>query len=140
MEVPLAGDSFERVLAAVLELDTGARDKILDRPGDENLACAGERCNTSADVNGDPAEFFSVSLALTGVEPRPDWDAVRLRNVDDPTSASDCPCRPVERCEEAVSCSVELDAPEVSELPTHCGSVRSKEIAPALVTKLDGAL
>jgi len=41
-EVPRVGDALELVLAAVLELKSGAGDEILDRARDGHLAESGE--------------------------------------------------------------------------------------------------
>jgi hypothetical protein len=54
--------------AAVLEVDPGAGDEILDRSRDEHLSGRRRSGDARADVHGDPGDLAVGDLALAGVQ------------------------------------------------------------------------
>src|SRR5207247_5244104 len=54
--LPFVGDPLQDVLPPVLEGEARADDEVLDRPGHEHLARAGEGGDPGADVDGQPAD------------------------------------------------------------------------------------
>ena len=115
-QLPIAGDAFERVFSAVVELDAGSGDEILDCAGDEHFARRCDCCNACADVDGDPGDFLADSLALAGVQPRSHFESDLVELVTDGAGAVDRACGAVEGGEEAVAGRVDLMASEAAEL------------------------
>jgi len=78
IEMPLSGHTLERVLAPIVERDSGACNKILDRSGNEDFVGLGKQCDSRTDVNGDPADLVVHELALPGVKPYAFGDGRRV--------------------------------------------------------------
>jgi len=70
-EPPLLGDSFEGVHPSIREMDTRARNEILDGVRSKNLSGLGKRRDPRRDVHGDPGNLRSDHLALARVGLRP---------------------------------------------------------------------
>jgi hypothetical protein len=56
--------------AEILDLQTGAGNKVLDRARGEHLTRTGKSGDSGADVGRDPAKRAVHQLALTGVNTR----------------------------------------------------------------------
>src|SRR6185437_6493885 len=108
VQPPLAGDPLQRVLAAIVELEARARDKILDGRGHEHLTRVRTRRDACADVQRDSGELVADLLALTGVHAASHLEAELADALRDRAGAHDRAGRPVERREEAVAGVVEL--------------------------------
>src|SRR4249919_945778 len=102
VEAPLAGDTFQRGPSPVLELDPGARDEIVHRPGDEHFSGSRLAGHARPDVHGDPGQLVACDLALTGVDAGTDVEPEPGRGVDRGEGAANCACRPVESRKKAV--------------------------------------
>ena len=59
VQVPAFGDALQLVLASVFERQATARNQVSDRRRHEDLAGAGERGDTGADVHGDPVDAIA---------------------------------------------------------------------------------
>src|SRR6266545_3117782 len=140
IEPPLAGDAFQLVDPALLELDPGARHEILDRRGDEHLARRGCRSETRPDRDGDPGDLSVVELAFPGVHAGTNLEAELAHAADDRLRRPDRARGTVERGEEPVARGVPLLAPEARKLASHERMVPREEIAPGAVADLRGAL
>jgi hypothetical protein len=75
-------DSFELVLATVLELETGAGDEILHGSGDEHFARSRRSRDTGSDVNCDARDLLADDLALAGMDAGPDFESELTRARD----------------------------------------------------------
>ena len=60
-------DALERVLASVVELDTGACDEISYGSRNEDFARLRKRRDSRSNVNGESCELVAVALTLAGV-------------------------------------------------------------------------
>ena len=115
-EVPLAGDALELVLAAIVELEAGADDEVLDRARDEDLAGAGERRDPCADVDREAGDVVRLDLDLADVEPGPDLEPELGDLVADRRGTADRPGRAVEGGQDAVADDLDLGPAEPIEL------------------------
>src|SRR5439155_21279380 len=95
-ETPAALDPLEQVGTAVLELETGAGNEVLDGRGDEHLSGLCLRHDPGSDVNGDAANAVVHQLHLAGVDPGADLDPLGTKLSRDRACAANCPCRAVE--------------------------------------------
>src|SRR5207249_3125910 len=77
-------------------------------------------------------------LDLPRVEPGPDLDALGTEKGGDLRGAPDRPRRSVERCEDAVAGSVDLDTSVLFELCANDRVVPLEQLEPAPVAKLRG--
>src|SRR4051794_18325281 len=109
-EVPVAGDPFERALAAVGELHAGTDHEILDGARDEHLARAGERAHPGADVHADAGDVPVPALDLARVKTRADLDAERPHRLLHGSRGADALARAVEGGEESVAGALHHDA------------------------------
>src|SRR5438876_5146525 len=66
VKAPPLGQALQLVLAAVLELDPGARDKVLHRSRDEDLTRPRRCSDARPDVHGDAGHLLAEDLALSG--------------------------------------------------------------------------
>src|ERR1700736_5699611 len=104
---PALPHAFERLRAAVLELDPGASDEVPDGRGDEHLPRSGER--------RDPRDLLTEQLAFAGVQARAELQAEVARHLANGHGAADRTGRAVKGGEEAVAGRVDLVAPEADE-------------------------
>src|SRR5207247_5170525 len=116
VEPPLAGNALELAGAAVLELDPGPGNQVLDRLRHEHLSRSGLRGNPCTCVHGDPADSFTGELDLARVEAGADLEAEPTHGLRDRLRRADRARRTVERCEEAVTGDVDLSASKALEI------------------------
>jgi hypothetical protein len=64
---PLAGDTLQGLITAVVKSQSRPRHQILDCARYENLAASGKRRNPRHDVNGDTADILADHFALARV-------------------------------------------------------------------------
>src|SRR5215471_14679441 len=138
VEVPLAGDAFEFVLAAVLEGYAGAGDEVFDGAGDEYLSRLCVCGHAGARVDGDAGDLAVDQFALAGVQARANLETEFRHRLDDRASAGDCTGGSVERGKEPVSCRVHFFAAEAAELCSNGLVVTLQELAPGAIAKLRG--
>ena len=112
IQPPAVGDAPQLVLATVLEREAGAGDEILDRLGDEDLACIGIRCDPCTNRDGQPCRLALDQLAFPGMDAGTDFEPQLVpQTLADLERAADRPRRPVEGRIEAVAGGVVLDPP-----------------------------
>src|SRR5262245_10242079 len=70
-ERPVTGDSFESMLAAVVEMKGRSRCQILDGARYEDLAGRSQRLETSRNMNRQPNGSLLVQLTFPCVNPNP---------------------------------------------------------------------
>ena len=66
-EGPVAGDTFELVVAAWLEPQTGSGGEVDDGAGDEDLVWVGQCGDASCDVHGDPGDIGCPEFDFAGM-------------------------------------------------------------------------
>jgi hypothetical protein len=132
--------ALEFVSAALRELDPSAGDEVFDGLRHEYFPRRGERGDSSADVNGEPADLLAVSFALASVQAAPHLEPLGRRLLHDPVRTPDGPSRPVKRGEEPVTGGVDLDSSKDRELAPHGASVFRKQLSPSAVADLNGSL
>ena len=81
------------MLAAVLEAELAADDKVLDRARDEHLGRAGEAHDPRGKVDCEPGDVVAGALDLACVQPRADFESQPLGVFDDSLRAADSLCR-----------------------------------------------
>jgi hypothetical protein len=69
---PGVRNALELMLAAALELDPGANEKVSYCARYEDFARAGQRSNASCNVNGQTANVGTAQVHLTGMNPNSD--------------------------------------------------------------------
>src|SRR5438093_7035506 len=84
VELPALADAFERVLAAVVELDPCAGNQVPDRARDEHLPGPGKLGHPCADMHGDARDVAVPRRHLAGVEPGTDLEPDERDGVPDP--------------------------------------------------------
>src|SRR2546428_4139274 len=82
-KAPRAGNAFQLVLAALVELEPRARDEVLDRAGDEHLARARRGRYARADVDGDAADLAGGDLAFARVQAGANLEPERVHRIPD---------------------------------------------------------
>src|SRR5262249_39540859 len=132
------GHAFERVLAAVGEVDPGADDEVLDGAGDEHLTRLRERADARADVDREPADVIADRLALAGVQAGAQLEPQSLQLVANRERAADRARRTVERREEAVAKRLHRPAAVTHELVATERVVALEQRAPGAVTEPSG--
>ena len=138
VQLPLAGETFQLVRPAFLELDSRASDEVFDGSGDEDFAWGGFRGHASSGVDRDTGRLVAHEFALAGVQPAPKLDSERAHGVADRARTPDCARRAVEAREEAVAGGVDLSPAKTRELATPEGVVLSEQVAPPAVAELCG--
>src|SRR3984893_6218050 len=118
---PALPHAFERLKAAVLELDPGASDEVPDGRGDEHLPRSGERRDPRAGVHRDPRDLLTEQLAFAGVQARAELQAEVARRLANSHGAADRTGRAVKGGEEAVAGSIDIVAPEADALVARHG-------------------
>ena len=133
--MPLVGHTPERVDAAVVELDPGAHDEILDGGGHEDLSRRGQRRDPGADVDGDAADIGPVELDLARVEAGPDLQPQVSDSGDDRLRAANRTSRTVERREESVASRNDLPSTEPLELVACDRVMAVEQLLPGVIAK-----
>ncbi len=87
-DAPLAGNAFERVLAAIDKLQPGARHQVPHGARNENLARPCQRGDASADMDRDTPDIFVNFLAFASVKPSSNIDPERTNFFDDCAGAA----------------------------------------------------
>src|SRR5262249_26991367 len=136
VELPLSGDTLERVLAAIVQPDPGAGDEILDGSGDENLARLRDRRDSRPDVDRNTADLAVHQLALPCVKPCPDLEAERANAVPNRTRAPNRPRGSVKDREESITGRVHLPSAEVPQLRSDEPMVFLHKLAPSTIAEL----
>ena len=67
VEVPGSVETFEVMLAVIIEFDSGSGSEIGDRSGDQRLARLGRVADSLGDVHGDPRDVGAPLFDLAGV-------------------------------------------------------------------------
>ena len=111
------GDTLERVIAAILERDTRARDEVLDRARRQHLTGAGDSGDPRADVHGDARVVIAAHFALARVHTRTHVDSERARAVDNRRAQRTAQRRAVEHREETVARGADLATAKARQLP-----------------------
>jgi len=75
IETPRSRNALELVLAAFLELDAGASDKVLDRLRHNHLAGCSARLYPLTDVHRYTGDFLTDDLTFARVKPCADLDS-----------------------------------------------------------------
>lgn len=125
---------------AILEAESGSRDEVPHRAGDEHLIGCRQRGHPRPDVNGDASKLLSDRLALAGMQPGTYLDSERANGVPDGARAADGPCGAIERRQEPVAGRVNLPSPEALDLSPHPGVEALEELAPAPIAEGGRAL
>src|SRR5262245_9507323 len=118
-ESPRTRNSLQFVRSAVLENEGSAGDEVLHGSGDEDFAWLSHGGEPGSDGDGDAGELAVQPLALSGVHAGPDLEPERWHVVHERQGALDRAAGTVECGEEAVTCRVELVAPEFGEAAAH---------------------
>src|SRR4029453_16293036 len=74
-ELPLVGDAFERVGAAISERDARAANKVGDGARDKDFVRTRERLDSLGDVDGDATDVVTPQLDFSSVEAATHSDA-----------------------------------------------------------------
>src|SRR5262249_37762654 len=137
---PLAGDSLQRLLAALGEAEPGAGDKITHRACGEDLAWPGEVLHARPDDHGDSPELAGDDLALACVHPGADLDAEPAHGVADRERTAKRADRPIEGGVEPVACGVLLYAAMSRKLRAHQRMMSLEKVAPTAIADGCGLL
>jgi hypothetical protein len=101
--------------SAIVEVEAGSDNQILDRARDKDLAGSGLRSDPGCDVDREAGDVIGEDFDLTDVEPGADLQPELLDLVADSGRAADRPGRAVERGEESVADDLDLDPAETVE-------------------------
>ena len=115
---PRSWDALQHVLAAILELDAGANDKILDCPGDQDLAWRCQRTYPSGNVDGQTPQIVASHLTLTCVKTQVKIDPERRSGVGNGQRTANRPRGPIERGNKPITRCIDLLAAESLQLFT----------------------
>ena len=131
--MPLAGDVFQRVLAAVVECHARSGDEVDDGTRDEDFSRRGPGGNPRADVYRYPADAIAHQLDLAGVQPCPDLDSQRAHTVTYRQGTRNGPPGAIERGQEPVSGGVDLTSAMTAEFFSHQPMVLVENLVPSPV-------
>src|SRR5213075_469285 len=106
----------------------------------QDLARLGESGDAGAGVDREAGHRRAPALHLSGMQTGPDLDADLPYRIPGGAGAPHGPRGPIERCEEAVSRRVNLDAAEPVQQAPDSGVMLIEHISPAAVTELVGPL
>ena len=115
-QVPGFGDSFELMLATILNTDSRSAHEVLDGARDEYVTRASERRDAGADRDRDPDDLAVADFALAGVETGPHLETDRSQWIAEDSGGENRPGGPIERGEEPIAGGVELPALEPREV------------------------
>src|SRR3974390_2836656 len=87
-------------------------------------------------MNGESRDVIASDFDLPGMDPGTYFDVERLEGIPDREGALNGATRAVEGRHEAVSGSVDLAAPEPSDLGAHTSVMTIEEISPGLVSEM----
>src|SRR5438445_9874419 len=138
VQLPLAGNAFQFVRSAFLELDSRACDEVFAGSGAQDFPRGSFRGHASAGVDRDAGWLVAHEFALAGVQPAPKLEPERVHGIPDRTRTPDRPRWAVEAREEAVTGGVDLPPAKTRELTTHEGVVLSEQVAPPAIAELYG--
>jgi hypothetical protein len=102
-ELPLVGDAFARVGAAISERDARAADKVGDSARDEDFVRPRERLDSLGDVDGDAADVVTAQLDFASVETATHTDADGVERVANGAGAAHRSPRPIEGRQDAIA-------------------------------------
>src|SRR5262249_51138591 len=140
IEPPAPGTALELVLAALLDLDAGARHEIPDGARDQHLSRPGVRRHARADVHSDAGDGVAAHLALARVQPGTDLEAQGPHRVPDGAGTANRARGAVEGGQKAVAGGSHLGSAPAPELAPHEGVVDFQQVAPLAIAELHRSL
>lgn len=135
-EGPGSWDSFEGVVASVLEGDSRAGDEVGDGPGGEDLPRASMVLDSLADVDGDAADVAAAYFDFAGVNANAHLDTEVGGGLVEGEAAGDGPAGAVEGGQEAVSGGFDLVSSVALEVLAYEVVVGVEQFMPAAVPEL----
>ena len=114
-ELPLVGDAFARVGAAISERDARAASKVGDSARDKDFVRPRERLDSLRDVDGDAANVVTAQLDFASVEAATHTDADGVERVANGAGAAHRSPRPIEGRQDAIAGGSDLSAAEAFE-------------------------
>src|SRR6185437_14383188 len=130
IQAPRPRHSLQLPFAAVLESQARAGDEVFDGLRDEHLARPGGSGDACPDRDGQARNLAVVELALARVDTGAHLESESMHAFHDGLRAADRARGAVERCEEAVACSVPFFAAEPPELPADERMMLVEELPP----------
>src|SRR4030095_8733627 len=116
INVPFARKSLERLRAAIVEADAGARDEIFHGARDQHLARARQRRDSGAGVHGDAAQLVAEDLALARVQTGANLQAQLPHLAHDGACTTHAARRSVEAREKPIAGRIDFATPKAHEL------------------------
>src|SRR5206468_4539040 len=114
-EMRFAWHALQRVEPPIVELQSRAGHKVLDRVRNQHLATLGDTGDTRSDVHRDAGELGAAHFALACVQPRAHLEPQPLDALRDGAGGSHTAGGAVERSQEPIAGGVDLPATEVYE-------------------------
>ena len=136
VEVPLARDTFELVIAAVGECEAGSGDEVSDGAGYEDFAGLCQSGDTRADRDSYASDLAVGNFAFAGVQSGANLDAQFGDSFRNCLCACDRAGWAVEPCEKAVTGGIHFNAAESGKLPANQVVVSLQETPPLAVAQL----
>jgi hypothetical protein len=140
VDVPLVGHTLEDVLPAILEVDAGPGNKILDRSRNEHFVWPCETGDPCPDVNGNARNIVTQPFNLTGVDSGPHLQPYGTHLVLDLLGTLDSPRWTIKGRQESVACRVDFHAPKAIQLGTQERVMQFQQLSPAAVAHFGGAI
>ena len=134
-QLPLAGESSERVRASLFERQIGAGHHVANGAGHEHLPRIGTLDDASPDVDGYASDAARILDAFRGVQPGPHGQPELAERNRDLGRAPHGRCRRGEGCEEAVADVVDLTAAEALQQVPNLRVVGSQQKGPATIAE-----
>src|SRR5512132_493957 len=132
-ELPLVGDAFERVGAAISERDARAANKVDDGARDKDFVRPRERLDSLGDVDGDAADVVTAQLDFPSVEAATHTDADGEERIANGAGAAHRSPRPIEGRQEAIAGGSDLSAAEAFEFAAGEAVVGCEQLGPSVV-------
>lgn len=125
------------MLASVVKFNARSDHQVLDGAGHQDLVRAGQCGDSGSNVDGDAADIAPHQLALAGMQPGPDRQAIVVGPIANGAgAAADRAGGPIEGGQKAVASCLDLVASVATEFMTDGRIVPGQHVAPAPVTQL----
>jgi hypothetical protein len=136
VEPPYARDALQLVFTTIVEVHSGARDKISDSARDQDLTRLSCRCDACSDVNGDADEIAAALLTLTCMNPQANLKAQLPNMLPDRDRALHGTSGAIKSDEKAIPSCGHLSTTEAADLfSNNCVMLRQNS-TPAVVADL----
>ena len=117
----------------MLELESGARDRLDDRPRRQDVTCTSKSGDTGTDMHGDTTKIVTAYFALSGMDACSDLQTKMTSTLSHHLCTADGTRWAIETGQETIAGLLDFPAPEMTEaVPDHL-VVSLQKLPPGLI-------